>query len=147
MVTSAIVVGSKSSQPNLKRLLEEADFSEGVVEEDRLFAELNGGAYPLDEAQRERELRPMLNDVVNDLDGALYLTSYPDLNLLAQIKGRGGKVIEVRAPREMLAGAVAEFEMLRQSGLVDHSVDASRGTEAVAAEVRGFLEKARRGGR
>jgi thymidylate kinase len=161
MAARAVILGPQcAGKTTLKKILG-ASLPQRLVEEDELFTELNGGAYPTDLQRKERELRPRLDAAIRELGEAVYFTSYCDEPLLRELKDRGFKLIQLDLSRQEFerrnGRRVAEegyadarewadsifgaHEKIRESGLVDLVVDADQPAEAVASEITDFLKR------
>ncbi len=154
-----VILGPQcSGKTTLKRYLCK-DASLPLIEEDELFMEMHGGSYPSDVEYKEKTLRPLLEERIRSTESMIFLTSYCSPVLLQELKSKGFKVIQLLLDREEFnrrnekrmrkdgyedantwAKAVFGFhDEIRESGLIDKSIEATLPTETIAEEVLEFL--------
>jgi hypothetical protein len=133
-----------------------------VLEEDEEMVKVNGGTMSMDYHHKYGILRPKIHrNIIDQNSPIIFLTSYFEPDLLSAAKRNGFHVIQLSAERGLLEqrhqerklqegkpDATAGFEInfpyhtsLRETGIIDKTVDARKSSAEVLEEVLAYLEQ------
>jgi adenylate kinase family enzyme len=157
----AIILGPQcSGKTTLKKYILKEHSYLPLLEEDEMFVELNGGQYPEDIDYKENVLRPKLEEKIRQADNLIFLTSYCNIALIAELKSQGFKVIQLKLERNefdlrnekrmreegyddasMWANDIFKFHQeVADKGLVDLEIDATLPVDEISSKLLNFID-------